>query len=75
MKEVFVNTEALRTFVGEKHTDMRGRFWKEHQKQRTITTPDGPVFAYEGEVVVVAVVKNSRQAAALLAALDEGGKA
>ena len=44
------------------------RLWTEFQNQRTFSTPDGPMFVYRDETVVIAVVRNKDELAALLAA-------
>ena len=43
--------------------------WTEYQTQRSLSTPEGMMFAYKDEHIVIAVCRNKSELAAVLAAL------
>jgi hypothetical protein len=45
------------------------RMWTEYQTQRSLSTPEGMMFAYKDEHIVIAVCRNKSELAAVLAAL------
>ena len=55
---------------------MKVRAWKEFGERRVIPTPDGPVIANKGEIVMVVVRETWEEMAVVMANLDqrpEGG--
>lgn len=52
----------------------RVRYWREQTPRRCVMTPEGPVFAEKGEVVVVFVAEDANEALRALAALEKQGE-